>query len=113
MHELQELISEVTPQEARERQLAGAHLIDVREPDEVALGSPAGAKRIVRGFLELRIEDSVPEADAEVLLICGGGVRSLFAAEDLERMGYTNVHSVEGGFSRWKAEELPVETPGS
>ena len=57
----------------------GALLIDVREPDEVSQGSPAQARRIVRGFLELRVEDAAPDPDTELLLLCAGGVRSLFA----------------------------------
>jgi molybdopterin/thiamine biosynthesis adenylyltransferase/rhodanese-related sulfurtransferase len=109
--ELRDAISEISPELAHQRQTAGAVLVDVREPDEVSQGSPAGATRIVRGFLELRIEDAVPDAGTELLILCAGGVRSLFAADDLARMGYTNVHSVEGGFNKWKKSQLPVETP--
>lgn len=109
---LRDSISELSPEQARTRQEDGALLIDIREPEEVACGSPLGARRIVRGFLELRIEDVAPDEDTELLLICGGGVRSLFAADDLERMGYTNVHSVEGGFTKWTGSGLPAEVPG-
>jgi molybdopterin/thiamine biosynthesis adenylyltransferase len=77
----------------------------------VAQGSPAGAQRIVRGFLELRIEDAVPDTDRTVLVMCAGGVRSLFAAEGLRRLGYRDVRSVAGGFNRWKSDGLPVEVP--
>ena len=109
--ELRARIPEITPQEAAALQSGGAVLVDVREPDEVAQGSPAGAERLVRGFLELRIEDVVPEHDATVLVMCAGGVRSLFAAEDLRQLGYTDVRSVAGGFNRWKQDSLPVEVP--
>lgn len=109
--ELRSSISEVSPKEAARLQREGAALIDVREPDEVAAGSPPGAERIVRGFLELRIEDAVPEAGRTVLVMCAGGVRSLFAAEGLKKLGYTDVRSVVGGFNRWKNDALPVEVP--
>lgn len=104
-------IGEVEPLAALEALGRGAVLLDVREPDETAQGSPLGAIRIVRGFLELRIEAAVPDPDTPVLVLCAGGLRSLFAAEDLRRMGYADVRSVAGGFSRWKAEGLPVEVP--
>jgi len=109
--ELKDSIPEVTPEQARALQQGGAVLIDVREPDEVAQGSPPAAQRIVRGFLELRVEDAAPDPGATVLVMCAGGVRSLFAAEGLKQMGYTDVRSVVGGFNRWKNEGLPVETP--
>ena len=113
LEQLRQQISEVTPTEARELQRQGAILIDVREPDEVALGSVAGAKRIVRGYLELRIEDVVPDPDAELLVMCAGGTRSLFAAENLQQLGYRAVRSVRGGFDRWSQEGLPVEVPAT
>jgi molybdopterin/thiamine biosynthesis adenylyltransferase/rhodanese-related sulfurtransferase len=109
--ELRAAIPEVAPAEALARQEQGAVLIDVREPDEVAQGSPPGARRIVRGFLELRVEDAVPDKDAALCVMCAGGVRSLFAAEGLRQLGYTNVSSMAGGFNRWKNEGLPVEVP--
>ena len=111
IQELKQAIGEISPAEAHERQGRGAVLVDVREPDEVAAGSPVGAERIVRGFLELRIEDTVPDKATPVLVMCAGGVRSLFAAEGLRQLGYTDVVSVAGGFNRWKTEQLPVEVP--
>ncbi len=111
IEELRESISEVTPSRAHALQSEGAVLIDIREPDEVSSGSPLGALRIVRGFLELRIEHAVPDLETQLLVICAAGVRSLFAAEALERLGYRDVHSVERGFNGWKHEQLPVETP--
>jgi molybdopterin/thiamine biosynthesis adenylyltransferase/rhodanese-related sulfurtransferase len=109
--DLKASIPEVAPKEAAALQGKGAVLIDVREPDEVSQGSPAGAQRIVRGFLELRIEDAVPDPSKTVLVMCAGGVRSLFAAEGLRLLGYKDVRSVAGGFNRWKQDGLPVETP--
>ena len=110
--ELRARIPEIAPREAAALAEKGAAaLIDVREPDEVAQGSPPGAHRIVRGFLELRIEDAVPDAQRTVLVMCAGGVRSLFAAEGLKLLGYEDVRSVVGGFNRWKQDGLPVEVP--
>jgi molybdopterin/thiamine biosynthesis adenylyltransferase/rhodanese-related sulfurtransferase len=111
--DLRKKIPEVSPSEAAELQRKGSVLIDVREPDEVAQGSPTGAERIVRGFLELRVEDVVPDPSRTVLVMCAGGARSLFAAEGLRQMGYVDVRSVAGGFNRWKQDGLPVERPRS
>jgi molybdopterin/thiamine biosynthesis adenylyltransferase/rhodanese-related sulfurtransferase len=104
-------ITEVTPAEAEELRARGATLVDVREPDEVAQGSPPGALRIVRGFLELRIEDAVSDKEAPLLVMCAAGVRSLFAAEGLRQLGYSDVRSVATGFDGWKEAGLPVEEP--
>lgn len=109
--ELKQSIAEIEPAQAAAQQAQGAALIDVRESDEIVQGSPPGAVRVGRGFLELKIEDAVPNLDSRVLVMCGGGTRSLFAAEDLQRLGYRNVASVAGGFSRWKNQGLPVEIP--
>lgn len=111
LKELMAAISEVTPGEALALQAQGAALIDVREQDEIAQGSPLGALRLGRGFLELRIEESVPEFERSLVVMCGGGTRSLFAAEELRRLGYRSVYSMAGGFARWSSERLPVEIP--
>ena len=110
---LRDQIREVTPEESYEAQQGGAVLVDIREPEEVAGGSPVEAIRIVRGFLELRIEESVPDLERPLHIMCAGGVRSLLAADDLEQMGYTNVSSVAGGYDQWKSVGLPVEVPES
>ncbi|MBI2313753.1 MAG: molybdopterin-synthase adenylyltransferase MoeB [Betaproteobacteria bacterium] len=109
--QLKSVIPEVTPGEALAMQAGGAALVDVREQDEISQGSPPGAMRLGRGYLELRIEDAVPDFDRPVVTLCNGGVRSLFAAEDLRRLGYRKVFSMAGGFSRWKNEGLPIEIP--
>ncbi len=111
LQELKQTIGEVTVQEAFSAQQRGAVLIDVREPDEVGAGSPVEAKRIVRGFLELNIEDLVPELDTPLLVMCAGGARSLFASHDLQELGYSAVRSVAGGFGAWRNQGLPVEVP--
>ncbi len=111
LQQLRDEVPEVAPGEAQELARAGAALIDVREPDEIGQGSPGGALRLGRGYLELRIEQQVPETGRTLLVMCGGGTRSLFAADSLRRMGYSDVRSVAGGFNRWKNEGLPFEIP--
>jgi sulfur-carrier protein adenylyltransferase/sulfurtransferase len=109
--QLRQRIPETAPREALAMQARGAVLVDVREPDEVAQGGAPGALRIARGFLELRVEELVPDATRPIVVMCASGVRSLFAAADLARLGYANVSSMAGGFARWKGEGLPVEVP--
>jgi adenylyltransferase/sulfurtransferase len=104
-------IREVNAGEARQLIDSGAVAIDVREPDEVAQGVVPGAVTIPRGFLESRIEDTVRDREAPVVLYCAGGARSAFAAESLQQLGYENVVSLEGGFGAWKSAGLPWETP--
>jgi sulfur-carrier protein adenylyltransferase/sulfurtransferase len=107
---LRQQVPEISPAEAFAQQAQGALLIDVREDNERAAGSPAGALGLSRGFLELRIEDNEPDRDRPILALCASGRRSLLAAEALQRMGYRHVVSVAGGFERWKSEGLPVST---
>jgi molybdopterin/thiamine biosynthesis adenylyltransferase/rhodanese-related sulfurtransferase/molybdopterin converting factor small subunit len=111
LRQLRETVSEVTALAAFELQQQGAVVVDVRERDELAAGSPLGAECIVRGFLELQIEDRVPDLGRTVLVMCAGGTRSLFAARNLQELGYADVRSVAGGFTAWKREGLPVEIP--
>jgi sulfur-carrier protein adenylyltransferase/sulfurtransferase len=86
-------------------------LIDVREGDEWEQGYIPGAKWIPRGKLELRIEDTVADRDAEIVLYCAGGTRSALAARALKELGYTRVSSLAGGFGAWKKANLPTEKP--
>ncbi|HHM06193.1 MAG TPA: molybdopterin-synthase adenylyltransferase MoeB [Gammaproteobacteria bacterium] len=109
--ELKASIPEIEPHDAAALLGQGATLLDVREADEMANGTPTGATRIGRGFLELKVEDAVADLDSTVLVMCAGGTRSLFAAEALKRMGYNDVRSVAGGFNRWKNQGLPFEIP--
>src|SRR5690625_4579070 len=80
-------IAEITPEAAQTLQAQGATLVDVREPEEVAQGTPAQAQALSRGYLELRIGQLVPTHDATIMLMCGSGTRSLLAADDLRRLG--------------------------
>jgi molybdopterin/thiamine biosynthesis adenylyltransferase/rhodanese-related sulfurtransferase len=89
----------------------GPILVDVREKDEWTEGFIPGARWIPRGFLELRVEDQIPEPSSEIILYCAGGNRSALAARSLGELGYTNVKSMAGGFSAWKRAGLPFERP--
>jgi len=109
--ELRMRIHEISPKEALALQARGAALVDVRESDEIAQGTAPGALALGRGFLELRIEEVVPDPGRAIIAMCGTGLRSLFAAENLTRLGYKTVHSMAGGFDRWKVDGLPVEVP--
>jgi molybdopterin/thiamine biosynthesis adenylyltransferase/rhodanese-related sulfurtransferase len=90
---------------------AGPILIDVREKDEWTEGFIPGAIWIPRGFLEMRIEDQIPEPSAEIVLYCAGGNRSALAARSLGELGYTNVKSMAGGFTAWKRAGLGFDRP--
>src|SRR5213078_579656 len=103
-------VKEVTPEEAKQRQQQGTMLIDVREADEYQNEHATGAVHLSKGALEMRIEQQAPDAATPIVLYCGGGNRSALAAENLQRMGYTNVASMVGGFKEWKARGLGTET---
>jgi molybdopterin/thiamine biosynthesis adenylyltransferase/rhodanese-related sulfurtransferase len=103
-------VPEVTPAELS-RQSPRPIVVDVREKNETDQGTLPGARQVPRGFLELRIEEAVPDHDADVVLYCAGGTRSLLAGTTLREMGYTRVRSLAGGYGAWKDAGLPVETP--
>jgi rhodanese-related sulfurtransferase len=102
-------VHEIDVEEARARQAAGARLIDVREDLEYAAGHAAGAEHLGKGVIERDAETRIPDKDAEIVLYCGGGYRSVLAADALQRMGYTNVHSMAGGWRAWQEAGAPVE----
>src|SRR2546421_5110062 len=105
-------VGEIAPAElARELQSRKPILVDVREKDEMDAGVLPGARKIPRGFLELRIEEAVPERDADVVLYCAGGTRSLLAARTLQDMGYSRVRSLAGGFGGWQRARAPAAVP--
>jgi molybdopterin/thiamine biosynthesis adenylyltransferase/rhodanese-related sulfurtransferase len=104
-------IPEVTPQEVESSRPDGAAIVDVREASEWEQGHVPGAVHISKSYVEQQIEAAVPDRDAPVILYCAGGVRSLFAAQTLRDMGYTNVSSMSSGFQGWKSAGLPWEAP--
>ena len=87
------------------------HLLDVREDHEYATGYAQGAVHLGRGILERDIEKLIPDKDAEIVLYCGGGYRSVLAAVSLMEMGYTRVASMAGGIKAWRQAGLPID-PG-
>ncbi len=98
--------------DAYRRQAASPHpplLIDVRDAGEFSAGRPPRALHLSRGTLEGKIEAVVPDLHTPVVLICAGGNRSALAAESLQRLGYTRVASLIGGFGAWQQAGLPVE----
>ena len=102
-------IREVPVDETRDRMKDGAKLIDVREDNEWEQAHAQGAIHMARGIIERDIVQSFPEKDAELILYCGGGYRSALSADMLQRMGYTNVFSMAGGWKAWRDAGAPVE----
>ena len=101
-------------EEFLERLSAGERYIvlDVREESEWALGHLPGAHHLGRGVLEREIERTVPDKDAPILLCSGGGYRSALCADNLQRMGYSNVTILDGGWRGWIERGLPTVKPG-
>lgn len=85
------------------------HLIDVREDHEFSVGRIPGAKHISKGILERDVEGMIPDTATLLILYCGGGFRSALAADNLQKMGYTQVISMDGGFSGWKAAGYEID----
>ena len=114
-------IKECTVTDLADGIAAGTLLIDIREPQEFQRGRLPGATLIPRGLLEFEIHPLVarfagdqgsPPEDVPILLYCGTGGRSALAAETLNRMGYTDVTSLDGGVVAWAQAGLPLEAPG-
>ena len=104
-------IRELTVADVQKRLAAGDksfHLVDVREESEWAAGHLPQAEHLGKGIIERDIEVRIPDPKAEIILYCGGGYRSALAADNLQKMGYTNVWSMDGGFRGWKEAGLQV-----
>jgi rhodanese-related sulfurtransferase len=84
-------------------------LIDVREESEWGRGHLPGAIHLAKGVIERDIEQRVPDTAAKLVLYCGGGFRSALSADNLEKMGYTNVESMDGGWKGWLDAGLPTQ----
>jgi rhodanese-related sulfurtransferase len=84
-------------------------LVDVREESEFAKDHLPGALHLGKGVIERDIEARVPELDSELVLYCGGGFRSALAADNLQKMGYKNVISMDGGIRDWREKGYPLE----
>ena len=113
--ELRASIPEKSPEDVSESLSNGSDVtvVDVREGDEFRAGHLPGAIHLPRGFLEMQAAKKVPQRDATIIAYCAGGVRSLFAADTLRTLGYSNVTSMKGGFQRWKQNGHTVDVPAT
>ena len=104
-------VPETTVPEVKARLDSGESLtlIDVREESEFARGHLPNAVHISKGVIERDIERKMPDKDRELILYCGGGFRSVLAADNLKKMGYTNVISMDGGWREWNEAGYPTE----
>ena len=84
-------------------------LVDVREESEWGNGHITNAIYIGKGVIERDIEKKIDNTEAEIILYCGGGFRSALAADNLQKMGYTNVSSMDSGYSGWVSAGYPIE----
>jgi rhodanese-related sulfurtransferase len=111
VNDARSLIRECTVAEVKARIDAGDQfcLVDVREESEFAAGRIPGAIHLGKGVIERDIEARIPDPNAEIVLYCGGGYRSALAADNLQKMGYVAVISMDGGFRGWNEAGCPVE----
>jgi rhodanese-related sulfurtransferase len=85
------------------------HFLDVREDREFAKDHAKGARHLGKGIIERDVETLIPNKGEAILLYCGGGYRSVLAADALQHMGYTNVRSMDGGITGWREAGYPME----
>ncbi len=85
------------------------HLVDVREESEYAAAHIPGALHLSKGIIERDIEKRIPNTNAPIVLYCGGGFRAALVADNIQKMGYTNVLSMAGGWSAWQESGNPIE----
>jgi rhodanese-related sulfurtransferase len=103
-------VKETNVADVKKRREAGEKflLVDVREESEWANGHVTDAIHLSKGIIERDIEKLIPDANARVILYCGGGYRSALAADNIQKMGYSNVESMDGGFAAWQQAGLPT-----
>jgi len=104
-------VNETNVTDVKRRMDAGEKflLVDVREESEWAAGHLPGAIHLGKGIIERDIERRVPDTEAKLILYCGGGFRSALSADNLQKMGYTNVESMDGGWRKWIGAGFPTE----
>lgn len=109
--EVKPRIKEISAEEVCAKQARNElfYFIDVREDHEWQVGHAQSARHLGRGILERDIEKIIEDRNAEIVLYCGGGYRSSLAADNIQKMGYTNVFSMAGGFRAWREKGLPEE----
>ena len=110
VNEAKKKIKETNVPDVKRRIDAGEKLllVDVREDNEWANGHIPGAVHFGRGIIERDIEQRVPDTSTKLILYCGGGFRSALVADNLQKMGYRNVESMDGGWRGWLEAGLPV-----
>ena len=111
--ELRTHVKEATPQEVQQLLNGDVQLGDVREKNEWDEGHLPGAAFVPKSYLEQWAEERLPSKDKPTILYCAGGIRSVMAADALQKLGYTNVISMSGGFNKWKDSGLPWTRPES
>jgi rhodanese-related sulfurtransferase len=111
VNEAKSRVKETNVADVKRRREAGEKfiLVDVREDNEWANGHLPGAVHLGKGIIERDIEQRVPDNNSKVVLYCGGGFRSALVADNLQKMGYTNVESMDGGWKGWLDAGLPTE----
>lgn len=111
VNEIRPLIKEYTVTQVRDKFANGDSFIfiDVREDHEWDLGRIPNSIHIGRGIIERDIAANISDKNTEIILYCGGGFRSALSAYNLQKMGYTNVASMDGGIRGWKEMNLPLE----
>jgi rhodanese-related sulfurtransferase len=110
MFELQQIITQVSPEEAFEMQNQGAKIIDVRTIDEYQHSHIKDCIYLGRDHLEFKIEEIVLDKNSPIVIACGSGYRSLFASESIIKLGFKNVYNLDTGFKGWVGNNLPIET---
>ena len=110
VNDVKSRIREISPADTQQKLDRGDafQFIDVREDNEWDKGRAKGARHLGKGIIERDIERQVPDHGAEIVLYCGGGYRSALAADALQKMGYTRVLSMSGGYKEWVATGLPI-----
>lgn len=110
VNEAKTRVAETNVADVKRRMDAGEKLVlvDVREDNEWTQGHVPGAVHLGKGIIERDIEARVPDTGAKVVLYCGGGFRSALVADNLQKMGYTNVESMDGGWRGWLEAGLPT-----
>lgn len=103
-------VKETNVADVRKRRAAGEQflLVDVREESEWKDGHATDAIHLSKGIIERDIAKLIPDPNTKVVLYCGGGYRSALAADNIQKMGYTNVESMDGGFRAWVEEGMPT-----
>lgn len=111
VNEAKKRVKETTVADVKRRLDAGEKivLVDVREESEWGRGHLPGAVHLGKGIIERDIEQGVPDTDTKLILYCGGGFRSALSADNLQKMGYSNVESMDGGWKGWLEAGFPTQ----